>query len=698
MNREGDRRITSATRRALGVAGLYGLVGAIWIGYSDAFVASLDLDIATLTRIQQYKGWGYVGVTAVLLFVGLRYLFAGMDRAHGNLTHKHERLMALNRLYRMIRAVKGALLRVHEAEVVLQEACRVAVVEGGYRLAWVALRSPDGQEVHAAAHAGLGETLFDNLRLGANEVPDSPVMRALRHGRTEMDTTTLDPALTRHGDEAAQLGYRSVVALPLRVDREVVGVFAIYADRDDSFADLHERNLLVEIADNLALALGFLHRGRALDELAHYDAVTGLANRTQFEQHLTQALVRAERRDMAVAVIIVDVDDFRSVNLAGGREAGDHVLQAVARILTATIRPGDTVARMGNDEFAVLLVDLPEAEQAGIPVGRIADALPQQLEVAGQPLYLSASLGIALYPGDGHDADELIARAELALRSQPHEQRSTISYYGFEINERVQQRRRIELALRASLGGNTFQLAWQPIRALDRDAINAVEVLLRWQHPELGAVSPATFIPVAEQTGLIVPLGEDVLRRACAQAAAWSDPRRPPLQVGVNVAVQQFRHPHFPALVESVLAEYGNAHWQLVLEITESELIRDPEPMFATCRHLRELGCAILVDDFGTGYSALSYLTQLPVDGLKIDRSFIVAAEHDSGARAIIEAVVMLARRLRLTIIAEGVETRAQLAILRELGCTRIQGFLVGRPQAGEDFRRNHLLAERQRA
>ena len=683
-------RISGSTRRALAVAAVYGVAGAAWIGFSDHLVARFAVDVDTVTRIQQYKGWGYVAATALLLFLVLRFLFGRLERSHQRLLDKNARLLRLNRLYHMIRAIKSALLRVRETDALLGEVCRIAIVQGRYRNASVWLTSPDGRYLRTAAHAGSDEDMFRDLNLRLDDADPNPVMQA--HSSGEPIVLRRDQANAQDAnDEAAMLrGGGAVAAFPLRIDSERTGVLALSSNDADAFAIDEEYGLLREIADNLALGIGYLRRGRELESLNLYDPVTGLANRRLFEQRLTHALARAERRHYAVAVVIVDIDEFRNINLCGGRETGDQALRAVAQILSGLMRPGDSVARAGNDEFAVLLVDLPASNQVSIPVGRMTDALTQQLDLGGHTVYLSASLGVAVYPDDGGDTDELITRAELALRSQPHAHRSTVSYYGDALNAEADRRRRIELALRAAIDTAAFSLAWQPIQNLD-GRVTGAEALLRWNDPELGSISPATFIPIAEQTGLIVRLGDYVLRTACARANAWSRQCRDSLQIAVNVAVQQLRDPDFVDRVAALLKEHGNPHWQLVLEITESEFILDPEAMMTTCARLRALGCAIHIDDFGTGYSALSYLTRLPANAIKIDRSFVIEAGHDDCARAIIDAVVTLARRLDLGIIAEGVETREQMDLMARLGCDEIQGFLIGRPQSAAAFERDVL-------
>lgn len=693
---ESDRQWKAGwgTWTALAIAGVYGFVGALWIGYSDQFVASLELSADQFTRAQQYKGWGYVLVTASLLFLILRHLFTRLDRTYRAVRRSRDRLASLNRLYRMIRAVKGAMLRVREPEVLLQEACRVAVAEGGYLTAWVALWDPDRRHIRAAAHAGTGRSLIASLVLSSDRVRTlrkSPLATAAVEGRScfraNLDP---DPALDRNGVGDGRLGYAAAAALPLRVDGRTEGALVVYARQVDAFDDPGEQALLGEIVDSLALGLGYLRRGHALDELVHYDTVTGLPNRTLLEERITHAFARSQQTDCAVALVVLDIDDFSRINHTGGRETGDHVLRSVAQVLTASLRPGDTVARLGNDEFALLFVDLPSPQDAGVPVNRTSDCFPQQLEIGGQETFLGVSMGVAVHPVDAVTADDLLTRAELALHSRPRDQAGTVIYYEPGLNERAQHRRRLELALRTALERDEFHLVWQPIIALnDRDLCGA-EVLLRWTHAELGPVAPATFIPLAEQSGLIVGIGDWVLRQACRQAAEWTAGRdrsgAGTLEVHINLAVQQLQHPGFVDRVRALLEETGHSGWQLVLELTESEFMQDTAATAATCHELKRLGCALYVDDFGTGYSALNYLTRLPLDGLKIDRSFVVQAAERADARAIVRAVVPLANELGLRIVAEGVETAAQYDMMRTLGCHRVQGYLPGRPVRAEAF------------
>lgn len=684
--RDNGRRAPDTRWIALAVAGLYGFLGALWIGYSDQFVGALDLPAAQLTRVQQYKGWGYVVVTAVLLYFLLHFALHHLQRSHRALQRNRDRLLALNRLYRMVRAVKGALLQLGEREVLLQEVCRVAVVEGGYRLAWIALWEPDGRHLRAAAHAGAGTPGVPRLRFAPDEANrTSPVVTAALHGRVEVARDLgADPALDGHGGDAARLGYAAVAAVPIGDHDGTRGALAVYADTSDAF-DAEETRLLAEIGDSIALGLHFLQRGHVLEELTHYDTLTGLANRGLAEQRLAEALTRAHQRGLTVGAIALDIDDFRQINNTGGRQAGDRALQAVAQILAGCVRPGDTIARVGNDEFAVVIADVADAASVSEPVNRIADSFPQRLDLDGTEVYLSVSMGIAVHPGDADDAEELLGRAELSLHSQSPGTSGRIIYYEAELDERARHERELEIALRTALDGNELHLEWQPIIDPEAETALGAEALLRWQSPRLGSVGPGEFVPIAERTGLIVAIGDWVLDAAAAQASAWAA-QGLPLQINVNVALQQLQHRGFVEHVERVL-ESARAHgWTLALELTESEFMADIETTVETCRALRRLGCRLEVDDFGIGYSALNYLTRLPVDGLKIDRTFVARAAEDPGTRAIVEAVVTLSRRLGLGITAEGIETGQQLALVRGLGCHHVQGFLYGRPVNADAF------------
>ncbi len=704
MAREGagaDQRIRSMVppnrwlrpaRMALAIAGAYACIGFLWIALSDGFVASLDLPPDQITRLQNLKGWAYVAVTAALLYGVLHYLFARLERTRKQVEAGHTQLTVLNRLYRVLRTINGAVVRSENEYTLMQEACRAAVVEGDCELAWVGLPTPDGTELQPAAHAGCPHDALRDLRLAFTDGEAAANLLALR-AVIENRSLFLPGDIDDRADATttAQLdafGYRAMAALPLPLEDDQRGVLALYSRAPDAFAMQRAQSLLQEIANGLAVGLIYHRRGSRLEDLARYDPVTGIANRRLLEQRLLQTLSQAERQGTAAAVIVLDIDDFHTANDLGGRAIGDSILQKVAATLTGRVRPDDAVARMGNDEFAIVLSDLPSGiDEVSARVRRITDCFPLHVEREGQHYSVTASLGIAVYPLDAQDVDELLAHAELALASRPHGHRSSVLFYAPELNERARSEQALSNALHGALERGEFYLAYQPIVSLADERLTGCEALLRWQHPQLGAVSPGRFIPVAERSGLIQSIGDWVLQQVCAQLHQFpKSAGKGPFQICINAALQQLQDPGFPEQVGRALEGFDSTERQLVIELTESQFMRDPERTTETCRSLRALGCAIHLDDFGTGYSALNYLTQLPLDGLKIDRSFVARIAESGNTRSVVEAVTTLARGLDLEVIAEGVENAAQLNGVRALGCNQAQGYYFGHPGALENL------------
>ncbi|MDT8410439.1 MAG: GGDEF domain-containing protein [Wenzhouxiangellaceae bacterium] len=698
MKRESDKPVAvqppAGTRWiALAVATSYGFLGALWIGFSDQFVAQLDLDEAQFTRVQQYKGWVYVLLTSVLLYLLLRYMLRHLDRSINALNRSRNQLDSINRLYRMLRTVKSSLLREDTLEPLLEEACRVAVAEGEYRMAWVVMFDPDRRHLRAVAHNGPGQALIRNRVVDPDQMPaESPISRTLETGKpTFVNGCRRDSFLDGRGGRESELGYASVAAIPLFRDSRVIGSFAVYADQTAAF-DRDEARLLLEIGESLNFAIdkfsktagGNSDGGNNHGYGAEHDEITGLPTRRTFERQVAQALARANRRSEHVALIVLDVDGFRHVNDVLGRAAGDQVLKTVATMLTGSLRPGDCVGRLGSDEFAVLLVDLPGDQAIGASIAHIGKGFPQRLPINDHEVNVSVSMGVGLFPDDAKDAEELFACAELALHNAPSDARGQITYYEPELNERARRQRELELALHDVQVERDFHLAWQPIVDVRSSQLFGAEALLRWSHPRLGNIPPDVFIPLAEMSGQIIELGRWVLEQAILQGDAWAA-QGLVLDVHVNVSLLQLQHATFvDELADQLKKHKTSPDWTLVVEITESQIMADPEATASSCRRIKALGCKIDLDDFGTGYSALNYLTRLPLDALKLDRSFVVRASEDANMLAVVEEVVRMAKRLGLTVVAEGVETRAHLKLLGELGCNHAQGYLFGCPDTAE--------------
>jgi diguanylate cyclase (GGDEF)-like protein/PAS domain S-box-containing protein len=406
--------------------------------------------------------------------------------------------------------------------------------------------------------------------------------------------------------------------------------------------------------------------------MAHHDGLTNLPNRELYQERLKQALQQAASGEQRVAIMGIDLDLFKNVNDSFGHPTGDRLLQAVANRLKAHVRGGNLAARLGGDEFAAILTGVSSPNEASDFAARLIEVLSAPYEIDDQELVIGASIGIALSPGDGASSEELMKNADMALYRAKQDGGRVHRFFEKEMDRQAQKRRDLEHDLRRAFAHGEFELHYQPLVDIASNQISGFESLLRWRHSEKGMISPADFIPVAEDIGLIVPLGEWVLREACREAAKWPDT----IKVAVNLSAVQFRSRNLVQVVVSALAQSGLAPTRLELEITESIFLAETEANLATLHQLRELGVSISMDDFGTGYSSLSYLRSFPFDKIKIDRSFVKDLAQRSDCVAIVRAISGLGRSLNITTTAEGVETRDQLDWLRAEGCNQVQGFL----------------------
>jgi diguanylate cyclase (GGDEF)-like protein/PAS domain S-box-containing protein len=426
---------------------------------------------------------------------------------------------------------------------------------------------------------------------------------------------------------------------------------------------------------------------------AFHDPLTTLPNRSLFMDRLEHALIRADRRENAVAMLFLDLDNFKVVNDSLGHQAGDQLLVAVAERLVQCVRAEDTVARLGGDEFTILIEDIKGLDSALDVADRIDDQLRAPFTVFGHEVFSTASIGIAVSgPRVGSSAD-LLRDADLAMYRAKREGRARHVVFDGAMNAQAMKRLELETALRRAVERNELRLVYQPIMSLESMGIDRVETLVRWQHPERGLISPADFIPLAEETGLIVPIGQWVLSEACLQARLWQRefPSAPDLVMSVNLSPRQFQHPALVEDIARILRDSGLAPERLELEITEGAVMEDADAARATLQKLRDIGISLAIDDFGTGYSSLGYLKRFPVNVLKIDQSFVRGLGHDTQDLAIVRGVIALARSLNLSVTAEGIETFEQLAHLRDLGCNHGQGYLLSRPLDSAAL--GHLLA-----
>lgn len=461
--------------------------------------------------------------------------------------------------------------------------------------------------------------------------------------------------------------FNEEVPVPTRQHGTMITVSTGVVIRDESGVPCYLVNVVQDITERKNAEAQIAH-------LAHHDPLTDLPNRRAFNEHVDGVLTRAGSAGEAFAVMSIDLDRFKEVNDVFGHAVGDVLLCEVAKRLQAACE-GAFVARFGGDEFVVISADGPQPASVEALANRALQALDAELDVAGQPLRAGMSIGIAVYPADGAELSILLANADAALYRAKAEARGSIRFFEPDMDKRLRERRALQHDLRAALRRHEFTLNYQPLASID-GKVTGFEALVRWNHPTRGAVSPGVFIPLAEENGVIIPLGEWILREACREAASWPTA----LDIAVNLSPAQFRHGDLPALVHTALFETGLAANRLEIEITEGVLISDFARAISILRRLKGLGVRIAMDDFGTGYSSLSYLQAFPFDKIKIDRAFVANLDRNPQSAAIIRAVIGLGHGLNLPVVAEGVETKEQLAFLKRENCNEIQGYLIGRP------------------
>jgi diguanylate cyclase (GGDEF)-like protein len=485
--------------------------------------------------------------------------------------------------------------------------------------------------------------------------------------------------LDRYGGQMGEL---------LERDHAQAALLAAKQDAEQSAEQTRDAMQDTEIA-NRALREEIDQRLKALADLEHlanHDALTDLPNRNLFNERLAQVLDRAKRSGESVGLMFMDLDHFKDVNDTLGHHVGDELLCEVGRRLVSCVRAEDTVARLGGDEFALIQVGLNYPVEADIQAKRILGAMSEPIHVGSHKLFTSGSIGITVYPADGDNAEQLQQNADLAMYLSKEDQGNTFRFFDADLNAVVERRSFLEQQLRNALEFEQLMVFYQPKVSIKTGKPVGAEALIRWLHPEQGMVSPNEFIPVAERTGVINQIGEWTLRKACRQFKQWHDAGYEDLLLAVNLSAVQFRLRDIPAMIGEILEETGYDPANLELEITETAVMTDMRDAIEVLNQLHEVGVSLSIDDFGTGYSSLSYLRQLPVNRIKIDRSFIAEVDTTDTAAAIARAVVTLGQSLGLGVVAEGVETEAQLEYLREIECDEAQGFFYSRPVPPEEF------------
>jgi diguanylate cyclase (GGDEF)-like protein len=488
-----------------------------------------------------------------------------------------------------------------------------------------------------------------------------------------------------------QTGVQRCLLIPVIAKTRITAMF-ILGFGHTRVIESAQLNLARDFADRLAVALTSVEREQALFHQAHYDSLTQLPNRLLFKDRLEQELAHARRDASQVAVLFVDLDRFKDINDSLGHSAGDEVLKLAASRLSRELRNVDTIARLGGDEFTIVIPQVRNAIEASHVCERLLRGLTSPIVLGGNNYFVGASIGIALYPHNGETVEELLRNSDTAMYRAKEQSKGSYAFYEESMNRETRERVWIEGELHSALANDQFELDYQPQVQLATGIIVGAEVLIRWNHPERGPISPEQFIPIAEETGLIVPIGEWVIRTACRQLQAWREIGIELRSISANVAVPQIRAPGFVAFVKRMLAEFQIPPHVLELEITESTLAADMSQASAVLQELSDAGIRLSIDDFGTGYSSLSYLQRLPFHTLKIDRIFM-PSKFDGRDHVICEGVLALAAALRKSVVAEGIETVEQLLYLQSKHCPIGQGYFFGRPVSAQKFAAKLLVA-----
>jgi diguanylate cyclase (GGDEF)-like protein/PAS domain S-box-containing protein len=605
-------------------------------------------------------------------------------------------IQRLNRIYAVLSGINTLIVRVRERQELYRETCRIAIEVGGLQLAWFGIVNRDLQRIEVVASHGDGEGFLEQLPLGLGESPPGPLglpARVVAEGRASVVDDMATDGRVLLQEQARARGLRSVVILPIKVVSDVVGVLALYSG-EAAFFDATEMRLLEELAGDIGFAIGHIGREERLQYLALYDPLTGLHNRDSFRESVAQYIQLAPRESGKAAIVLFDVERFHTINETFGREAGDDLLKHVAK-RWRTVAEANPICRLGGDQFGVFVLNVrTEDDVARMIEQHNALIFGTPFRVADSDLTVSAKFGVAVYPSDAGDADSLLKNAESALyRAKTTSERYL--FYTQTMSERVSARLTLENKLRRAMRRNEFVLHYQAKVDVQTRNIAGIEALMRWNNPETGLVSPKDFIPLLEETGIILDVGAWALRQAAADHRSWRRLKLPAPAIAVNVSAVQLRNRDFVQIVRDIVKRQGKSA-AIGIEITESVIMDDADVTVAKLAEISRMGVQIAIDDFGTGYSSLSYLARLPVHTLKIDRSFVTAMTDGPNTMTMVSTIIQLAHALSLKVVAEGVETEEQAKILRLLKCDEMQGYLVSRPLPEPDLRK--LLEAARRA
>jgi len=601
------------------------------------------------------------------------------------------RLKRLNRVYAVLSGINSLIVRVRDREELFRAACQIAIEHGGFKMAWIGIVDRDAKTIVPVASAVVQPdfpALVGEDSHSESAIPlrgDSKTARAVRDRKPVISNTIDGDTTVVRSKERMARGIFSMATLPLLIAGEAVGVLTLYSDEFEFFNE-EEMRLLLELAGDIAFAMDHIEKQERLDYLAYYDVLTGLANRHLFLDRVAQHIRLAASRADQLAVFMLDLERFKNINDSFGQLVGDELLRQVAQWLKHNVNDELLLARIGADHFAAVL---PQVAKGGDLVRLVETKLTAFLEhpfgLNDGVFRIAAKVGIAVYPDDGDSADTLLKNAEAALKKAKTSGNRYL-FYTQKMTAAVAAKVTLENRLRQAIERQEFVLHYQPKVDLKNGTLVGAEALIRWNNPETGMVPPAEFIPILEETGLIFEVGKWALNKAVADYLRWCDAGLPAVRLAVNVSSLQLRQRAFVGEIEAAISVDARAPVGLELELTESLIMEEVAHSIASLQAIRAMGVEIAIDDFGTGFSSLSYLARLPIDTLKIDRSFIVAMTSGSQGVALVSAIINVGQSLKLNVVAEGVETEEQSRLLRLLKCNQAQGFLFSKALPADQF------------
>jgi diguanylate cyclase (GGDEF)-like protein/PAS domain S-box-containing protein len=599
----------------------------------------------------------------------------------------------MNRVYAVLSGINTLIVRVRNRDELFKEACRIAVDQGGFRMSLICISDRGAMKIEPVASAGKDDELLTAIKglLSSSEgAPNTMVAQAMMDKRAIVSNDSQSDPQVSLGKKYAEAGVRSMAVLPLMASNEAVGVLALYASEIEFFHE-EEIKLLTDLTSNISFALDHIEKEEKLNYLAYYDVLTGLANRSLFLERVAQYARGAANSEHNLALILFDLERFKNINDSLGVPAGDALLRQVAEWLTRVVGDANLLARLGSDHFAVVLPELPQGQDVRQLVeATMDDFLDHPFRLNDAVFRIGAKAGIALFPDHGRNAQSLFNNAEAALKNAKATGERYL-FYTQKMSASVAGKLTLENKLRRALDNEEFVLYYQPKVNLLSGKLVGAEALLRWNDPETGLVAPGRFIPVLEETGLIYEVGRWAMRKAIDDYLRWRDAGPATVRIAVNVSPLQLRNRSFLAEIERAINVDAQAAAGLELEITEGVIMGDVKHSISILQAIRKTGITVAIDDFGTGFSSLSYLAKLPVDTVKVDRSFVVDMTTGPSGLSLMSTIISLAHSLNLKVVAEGVETDEQSRLLRLLSCDEMQGFVISKPVPSEVFEARYL-------